>query len=303
VVPLKGWPRRGVCDDLCEVRIQSVSVDQSTVPTDQTLVVPLKGWPRRGVCNDLCEVRIQSVSVDQSTVLTDQTLVVPLKLEQVIEWALVRDMMYPSLASRSSSAAAVWTAAPALAPHGAGGGARSFPSRTDPSGALRPPLSPAEARERVLSTEEPLMGAEPLRVSGATLRRDVETGTQQGPRYPVQVLECCGVPSRVPGTQCGYPARVLECCGGYPHPGYGYRYGSQQFSQKKNMKVHILGRERQGSSKEEGKCLPEKGCSCLQQTCAGQACQDRDGVQSPELRGDAEGGGSEGCRKVKQKTR
>jgi hypothetical protein len=69
-------------------------------------------------------------------------------LERVIEWASVRDVAYPSLASRSSSAAVVQTAVPALAPRGAGGGARSFPSRTDPSGASRPPLSPTEARER-----------------------------------------------------------------------------------------------------------------------------------------------------------
>jgi hypothetical protein len=72
----------------------------------------------------------------------------PPMLEWVIEWASVRDVAYPSLASRSSSAAAVRTAAPAPAPRDAGGGAHSFPSRTDPSGALRPPLSPAEARER-----------------------------------------------------------------------------------------------------------------------------------------------------------
>jgi hypothetical protein len=71
----------------------------------------------------------------------------PPTLERVIEWASVRDVSFPSLASRSSSAAVVWTAAPALAPRGVGGGAHLFPSRTDPSGASRPPLSPAEARE------------------------------------------------------------------------------------------------------------------------------------------------------------
>jgi hypothetical protein len=69
-------------------------------------------------------------------------------LERVIEWASVRDVSFPSLASQSSSAAVVRTAAPVLAPRGAGRGVHSFPLRTDPSGASRPPLSPAEARER-----------------------------------------------------------------------------------------------------------------------------------------------------------
>jgi hypothetical protein len=88
-----------------------------------------------------------------------------------------------------------------------------------------------------------------------------------------------------------------------------YEYGSQQASQKKKMKVHIVGRENQGSIKEEGKHWPGKGRSCLQQTwAAGQAgssktFQDRDGVQSPGLQGEVEGGGSRGCKKVKQKTR
>jgi hypothetical protein len=44
----------------------------------------------------------------------------PPTLERVIEWASVRDVSFPSLASRSSSAAVVQTAVPALAPHGAG---------------------------------------------------------------------------------------------------------------------------------------------------------------------------------------
>jgi hypothetical protein len=72
----------------------------------------------------------------------------PPTLERVIEWASVRDVSFPSLASQSSSAAVVRTAVPALAPCGAGRGARSFPLRTDPSGASRLPLSPAEAREQ-----------------------------------------------------------------------------------------------------------------------------------------------------------
>jgi hypothetical protein len=72
----------------------------------------------------------------------------PPTLEWVIEWASVRDVVYPSLALQSSSVATVRTAAPAPAPRGTGGGVRSFPSRTDPSGAPRLPLSPAGARER-----------------------------------------------------------------------------------------------------------------------------------------------------------
>jgi hypothetical protein len=69
-------------------------------------------------------------------------------LERVIEWVLAHDVLYPGLALWSLSAAVVQMAVSALAPHGMGGGVRSFSSRMDSSGAPRPPLSPTEARER-----------------------------------------------------------------------------------------------------------------------------------------------------------